>query len=58
RVGIFVHRIMGDLLRVKGFANRETAVSWGALAHKLWKLAEMRKEQAERREREARDEAA
>jgi hypothetical protein len=58
RVGIFVHRIMGDLLRVKGFANRETAVSWGALAHNLWKLAEMRKEQAERREREARDLAA
>ena len=49
---------MGDLLRVKGFANRETAVSWGALAHNLWKLAEMRKEQAERREREARKKAA
>ena len=53
RVGIFVHRILGDLLRVKGYANRETAVSWGALAHNLWKLSEMLKEQAENQEREA-----
>lgn len=58
RVSIFVHRILGGLLRVKGFANREIAVSWGALAHNVWKLAELRKEQEEQRKREARQKAA
>ena len=27
RVSYFVHRILGDLLRVKGYTNRETAVN-------------------------------
>jgi hypothetical protein len=54
RISIFVHRFLGDLLRVKGLENRETAVSWAALSHNVWKLAGMRKEQAEEREEEER----
>ena len=53
RISIFVHQILGERLRVKGFTNRQMAVSWGALGHNVWKLAEMRKEQAERQEQEA-----
>jgi hypothetical protein len=54
RISIFVHRFLGDLLRVKGLKNRETAVNWAALSHNVWKLAGMRKEQAEKWEEEER----
>lgn len=58
RISIFVHSVLGDLLRVKGHTNREMAVSWGVLGHNMKKLAEMRKSQAEAREKEARKKAA
>ncbi len=58
RISIFIHSILGDMLRVKGHTNREKAVSWGVLGHNMKKLAEMRKKQAEAREAEARKQAA
>lgn len=41
RIGIFKRKFLGQPLRVKGFANREMAVSWGVLAHNLWVLARL-----------------
>ena len=58
RISIFVHRFLGDLLRVKGLENRETAVGWATLSHNVWKLAQMRKKQAEERERREQEQQA
>lgn len=58
RISIFVHGVLGDLLRAKGHANRAMAVSWGVFGHNVKKLAEMRKAQAEALEKEARKQAA
>jgi hypothetical protein len=58
RISIFVHRFLGGLLRVKGFKNRNAAVNWAVLAHNLWKLAKIRKTQADEREREKGSQAA
>jgi hypothetical protein len=58
RISIFVHRFLGDLLRVKGLTNRETAVNWAALSHNMWKLANMRKQQADERARQELAQAA
>jgi hypothetical protein len=41
RIGIFKRQFLGQPLRVKGFVNREMAVSWGVLAHNLWVLARL-----------------
>jgi IS5 family transposase len=41
RVGIFQNQFLGRPLRVKGFANRELAVTWAILTHNLWVMARL-----------------
>jgi hypothetical protein len=43
RVGIVKNACMGGLLRNKGFAYRELAVTWAILAHNLWLIAGLAK---------------
>lgn len=58
RISIFVHRFLGGQLRVKGFKNRNTAINWAVLAHNLWKLAKIRKTQADERDHKQSSQAA
>lgn len=41
RIGIFLHNILGQPLRSKGFAHRQLAVDWAILTHNLWVLARL-----------------
>jgi hypothetical protein len=41
RIGIFLHNILGQPLRSKGFAHRQLAVAWGVFAHDLWVIARL-----------------
>ena len=41
RIGILKNQFLGRPLRVKGFAHRELAVTWGVLTHNLWVLARL-----------------
>jgi hypothetical protein len=41
RIGIFKNNFLGRPLRVKGFAHRALAVSWGVLTHNLWVMARL-----------------
>lgn len=41
RIGIVKNQFLGRPLRVKGFAHRELAVTWGVLTHNLWVLARL-----------------
>ena len=43
RIGIFKNNFLGRPLRVKGFAHRALAVSWGVLTHDLWVMARLAK---------------
>ena len=56
RIAIFKNGYLGRPMRSKGFANRKTHVAWCVLAHNLWKLSCMareNKEQIQARERAA-----
>ena len=51
RIAIFKNKILGGILRAKGFSHRRRAVAWGVLAHNLWvlgRLQKVRKEEANR----------
>lgn len=52
RIGIFKNCFLGRPLRMKGYENRQLAVSWAALTHDLWVVARIRIKQKEERERE------
>jgi hypothetical protein len=41
RIGIFKHKLLGGLLRAKGYAHRAMAIHWAVLAHNLWVLARL-----------------
>ena len=47
RIGIVKNQFLGHPLRVKGFAHRELAVTWGVLTHNLWVLARLPQAAAE-----------
>ena len=50
RIAIFKNNYLGRPMRSKGFANRKTHVAWCVLAHNLWKLSCMARENKERLE--------
>jgi hypothetical protein len=56
RIAIFKNGYLGRPMRSKGFANRKTHVAWCVLAHNLWKLSCMARENKE--QIEARQQAA
>lgn len=45
RVSVFKNKMLGGLLRAKGYANRAVAISWAVLSHNLWVLARLEKRQ-------------
>ena len=45
RVGIFKNNFLGRPLRVKGFENRQLAITWAVLAHNLWVIARLPRKQ-------------
>lgn len=47
RIAIFKNDYLGRPMRSKGFANRKTHVAWCVLAHNLWKLSCMARENKE-----------
>lgn len=49
RIGIFKNVFLGKPLRSKGFKNKELSVAWAVLAHNLWVLARLpRQEEIEK----------
>ena len=44
RISIFKNAYLGTPLRSKGFENRRIRIEWCVLAHNLWKLASMAKQ--------------
>ena len=52
RIGIFKNNYLGRPMRSKGFAHRNTHVTWCVLAHNLWKLASMAVENKQQIERQ------
>lgn len=49
RIAIFKNDYLGRPMRSKGFANRKTHVAWCVLAHNLWKLSCMARENKQKR---------
>ena len=47
RISIFKNAYLGTPLRSKGFKNRTVRIGWCVLAHNLWKLGRMAKQQQE-----------
>ena len=45
RVAIFKNKMLGGLLRAKGYTNRHLAIHWAVLSHNLWVLARLEKRQ-------------
>lgn len=43
RIGIFTNRMLGGLLRTKGFRSRKQSVGWAVLSHNLWVIARIDK---------------
>jgi hypothetical protein len=50
RIGIFLHNILGQPLRSKGFAHRQLAVDWGVLSHNFWVLARLPQRQIHKKQ--------
>jgi hypothetical protein len=53
RISIIKNRFLGRPLRMKGFENRQQAVSWAVLSHNLWLIARIRIEQEEEQRKKA-----
>lgn len=47
RISILKHSFFGGRLRVKGFASRQAAVAWRVLAHNLWVIARLPRQEEE-----------
>jgi hypothetical protein len=45
RIAIFKNVFLGGRMRSKGFAHRELTVSWTVLAHNLWVLARLQRQE-------------
>jgi hypothetical protein len=53
RIGIFKNVFCGHPMRLKGFARRETGMTWRVLAHNLWVLARLPRAEQECQKRAA-----
>lgn len=47
RIAIFKNVFLGGRMRSKGFAHRELTVSWTVLAHNLWVLARLQRQEGQ-----------
>jgi transposase, IS5 family len=52
RISIIIHNFLGSPIRSKGFAHRQRAVGWGVLAHNLWVLARLPKQEPKKKKKE------
>ncbi len=53
RIGILKNNFLGPVLRNKGFESREREVAWAILAHNLWVLARILRDQEKQRKKAA-----